>query len=150
MKGLLLGWDEISDNDKQSIYQLVVNHTRRHHCCRVGWACKEILKMGVQPNVLDKVAAKSVESSEFIKENANHLFPNDWNITRNPGRGQFRKAVITTLLGVFIGFSLTTGLEVAKVKWLQPATTSPFILPKIQLVHDTIYIESIKAIKKPK
>lgn len=64
---------------------------RKNHCCRVGWACKEIYKeiqelahREVQENVFDKISAMVTESGEFIREPANINFPYDWNIRKTP------------------------------------------------------------------
>ncbi len=52
---------------------------------------------------------------------------------------EYKRGIRTTLLGVVVGFLLTFGLEVIKVKWLQEEKT--IILPSIQIVHDTVFIK---------
>lgn len=79
-----LAWDNIDKDNSDKIADLIVDHVRKNHCCRVGWACKQILGNEVQENVLDKFAARVVESGEFIKETSNINFKYDWNITKNP------------------------------------------------------------------
>lgn len=71
------------------------------------------------------------------------LKPNDLNDEGNLKKkiidSAFRRGVYTTLIGVCVGFLLTFGLEIAKVKWLtKPIET--IVLPKIQLVRDTIRV----------
>ena len=51
---------------------------------------------------------------------------------------EFKRGIRTTLLGVFVGFLLTTGLEIIKVKWLHRQEEKTIILPPIQIVHDTV------------
>jgi hypothetical protein len=109
-----LDWKDVSIENQNKIYNLIIAHTKENHCCRVGWACKQIMLTTVQENVLDKIAARVVSDGKFIKESANVNFKYDWNITYNPYRNQFRRGVITTLIGVTIGFFLTTGKEMAK------------------------------------
>lgn len=80
-----LSWDEVNQGDNTDrIFELIVDHVRKNHCCRVGWACKKIMGQEVQENVLDKLAARVVGTGEFIKETSNINFKYDWNITKNP------------------------------------------------------------------
>ena len=80
-----LSWDDVNQGDNTDrIFELIIDHVRKNHCCRVGWACKEIMGQEVQENVLDKLAARVVATGEFIKETSNLNFKYDWNITKNP------------------------------------------------------------------
>jgi hypothetical protein len=60
---------------------------------------------------------------------------------------QYRKGVITVLIGTIIGAVLSTGLsailEVWKAKYLTTSPTNTIVLPKIQLVHDTVWQKKI-------
>ena len=73
-----------------------------------------------------------------LKVKSNDL-NSDGNLKKVTIDKEFRRGVITTLIGVFVGFLLTFALEVMKVKLLtEPKET--IVLPKIQLVHDTIKV----------
>ena len=60
----------------------------------------------------------------------------DGNLKKRVRDKEYIKGIKTTLLGVFIGFILSAGLEFIKAAWL---SDPPILLPKIQIVHDTIY-----------
>ncbi len=77
--------------------------------------------------------------------------PNDLNDEGNLKKKrinkEFRRGVTTTLIGVLVGFVLTFGKELTTAKWLT-APKETIVLPKIQLVHDTVPIQQIKNEKK--
>lgn len=79
--------------------------------------------------------------------------PNDLNDEGNLKKKrldkEFRRGVTTTLIGVFVGFALTFLLEFTKAKWLTESKET-IVLPKIQLVRDTIEVpvQQIKGEKK--
>lgn len=66
---------------------------------------------------------------------------------------EYKRGIKTTLLGVIVGFFLTSGLEFVKVKWLHNKDEKIIVLPPVQIVHDTIHIKydnSTKPILKMK
>jgi hypothetical protein len=133
-----LDWKDINTEQQDEIYDLIIKTTKENHCCRVGWACKNILGTTVQENVLDKMAARVVKNGYYIKETANVNFKYDWNILHNPYRKQTRRAILTTLLGVFVGFCLTAGLEITKAKWFPKTKVDTIVLKSFEHMSDSM------------
>lgn len=78
-----LGWNQITEANRSKILSEIINHIEQgNHVCRVGWACERVMRQKVQPNVLDKFAAKVTESGQYTKESANIMFKYDWNIRK--------------------------------------------------------------------
>jgi hypothetical protein len=150
-----ISWNQ-SEPYKEQIAALIVDHVRKNHCCRVGWACKEVFKTRqelndrvIQENVLDKVSAMVTESGEFIREPANINFPYDWNIRKTPAFRElswtekhptwfeFFKAILTATLAIFVSYLISKyQVEQSSPKHKE----SPIISTSSTLIiHDTIY-----------
>ena len=71
----------------------------------------------------------------------------DGNLRKKYIDKEYKKGIVTTLIGVFVGFCLSAGLEVIKVNWLTPSQPEKIILPPIQIVRDTVYIHQDTIIK---
>jgi hypothetical protein len=157
-----ISWNE-SEAFKDKIAQLIIDHVRKNHCCRVGWACKYIFKTFpelnmrmVQENVFDKISAMVTESGEFIREPANINFPYDWNIRKTPAFRELSwtekhptlfevfKALLTAALAIFVSYLISkyqieqsAPKDNSKINSAMTLPTNTYLI-----IHDTVYIKA--------
>lgn len=73
----------MTKEQKERILALCKEHIDEHGSVRVGWAAKEIIGSPQQNHIKDKIAAKLIETGEYVKE-PSRKFELDWNVRKNP------------------------------------------------------------------
>jgi hypothetical protein len=134
---------ELQPDVKRKIIDKIEKNLKINDYARVGWAADEVMGKGkATPSILNKIAATLENTGKYRKEREGEK---DWGIVHSRAhieRAQdHKRARNTALLGALAGAIATAGLA----WWLQePLKPETIVLPEIQIVHDTIFIDSVR------